>query len=52
VRFVNGVLAGTLSLGTLASGMIVVNFTVRSFAARRIAENGSHVWAEALLLCV
>lgn len=50
MRFVNGVLAGALSLGTLASGMIVVNFAGRSFASRRIAEHGSHTWAEGLLL--
>jgi hypothetical protein len=52
MRFLNGILAGTLSLGTLASGMIVVNFAGRSLASRRIAENGSHTWAEGLLLCL
>jgi hypothetical protein len=50
VKFVNGMLAGALSLGTLASGMVVVNFAGRSWASRRIAEQGSHTWAEGLLL--
>lgn len=52
MRFVNGLLAGTLSLGTLATGMVTVNFVGRSWASRRIAENGSHTWAEGLLLCL
>ena len=50
MRFANGVLSAAVTLGVLASGMYVVNFTARAWAARRLAEQGDHINAEALLL--
>jgi hypothetical protein len=49
MRFVNGMLSAATSLFVLGTGMYVVNFTARSFAARRLTE-GDNLNAEALLL--
>lgn len=50
MRFLNGMLAAAATLGILATGMGTVNFTVRTFAARRVAAKGDDLTAEALLL--
>lgn len=50
MRFINGMVGTGAFLGTLAMGMYTVNFSARSWAGRRIAENGTHQWAEAVLL--
>jgi hypothetical protein len=50
MRFVNGMLNSATTLAVLATGMYVVNFTARSFAARRLAEQETNLTAEALLL--
>jgi hypothetical protein len=50
MRFVNGMLAAAGTLVTLGMGMGVVNFSVRSFAGRRLAERGDDLTSEALLL--
>lgn len=50
MRFVNGMLGAATTLFILANGMYVVNFTARSFAGRRLAEQSDNLTAEALLL--
>ena len=50
MRFVNGMLAAATTLMVLATGMGTVNFTMRSLAARRLAERTNDLNAEAVLL--
>ena len=50
MRFVNGMLASATTLAILATGMYVVNFSMRSVAARRLAEKPNDLNAEAILL--
>lgn len=50
MRFLNGMLASATTLAILATGMYTINITARSFAARRLAERGDDLNAEAILL--
>ena len=50
MRFVNGMLAAATTLLVFATAEATVNFTMRSLAARRLAERSNDLNAEALLL--
>lgn len=50
MRVVNGALAAATTLAILATGMYTVNIVMRSFAARRLAEQPDNLTAEAILL--
>lgn len=49
MRIVHGALGAGVTLAILASGIAVINWSARTWAARRLAEKPNDVNAEAVL---